>query len=354
MSIQSIPNSKILQINGSLVKQLGKAENASQSPAFFYSLGSSDPLALDKFQQLAGLDAGLVNMTDYDGALRSLSFMKWGMQANFVFGDPYYTAVAVKHSDPSNAAMAKTPELVLQSMIDCDLDSIMGGTVACDFEITAERAEILRRYKIPKGHLPRILHAVLAPRFDEEAVRILDRKDARCRVLQNPSLRLCTVDVDRMFHSVRGGFLIQQNYNTLLNLEHPQVQIIGSFEKEQKMDLVLAWAICASSRSNTTTAVKHLALQANACGQQSRVRSARLLKVIADETGQCLTHSAICTDSFMPKRDGADVLIGYKPAVVFASRGSKGDEEVMNAFRESKTAFVTLPDEVIRGFCKHR
>ena len=95
MGLYIDPTSGIIQINGNLVKQLGKAENASQSPAFFYSLGSSDSLALDQFQLLAGSDAGFVNMTDYEGALRSLSFIKQGMRTNFEFDKRQNTVVAV-------------------------------------------------------------------------------------------------------------------------------------------------------------------------------------------------------------------------------------------------------------------
>jgi phosphoribosylaminoimidazolecarboxamide formyltransferase/IMP cyclohydrolase len=72
----------------------------------------------------------------------------------------------------------------------------------------------------------------------------------------------------------------------------------------------------------------------------SRVDSARIASIKAQNAGLSLTGSAVASDAFFPFRDGLDVVVAAGASCVIQPGGSMRDDEVMNAADEHNIAMV--------------
>jgi phosphoribosylaminoimidazolecarboxamide formyltransferase/IMP cyclohydrolase len=75
-------------------------------------------------------------------------------------------------------------------------------------------------------------------------------------------------------------------------------------------------------------------------GQMSRVDSARIASIKADNAGLKLAGSVVASDAFFPFRDGLDVVVKAGAAAVIQPGGSMRDDEVIAAADEHGVAMV--------------
>ena len=75
-------------------------------------------------------------------------------------------------------------------------------------------------------------------------------------------------------------------------------------------------------------------------GQMSRVDSARIASIKAEEAGLSLQGTAVASDAFFPFRDGLDVVVDVGATCVIQPGGSVRDEEVIAAANERGIAMV--------------
>jgi phosphoribosylaminoimidazolecarboxamide formyltransferase/IMP cyclohydrolase len=75
-------------------------------------------------------------------------------------------------------------------------------------------------------------------------------------------------------------------------------------------------------------------------GQMSRVDSARIASIKAQNAGLTLTGSAVASDAFFPFRDGLDVVVAAGATCVIQPGGSMRDDEVVAAADEHNIAMV--------------
>jgi len=341
---------------GTSVIECRYGENPSWTARLF-ATDKDDPLAIHRFKQVAGAAPSYINLTDLDRGLRTLQLIEKG----FDFGNPFGNgmvpkiAIAVKHGNCCGAAFDEDPNTVIRKMIDSDRISIHGAVVLTNFGVTNDIATTLRLYPFDETRNKRILDAVVAPSFDENAIETLGRKDGKCRMLQNPALAELRKEdlLHEQIRPVRGGFIRQTGTPFILDLSHKDMKRSGPLEIALARDLLLAWAVCATSTSNTVTLVKNGMLIGNGVGQQSRVRCAKLAVDIARENKHDVTGAVACTDSFFPFPDGAAALALAGVSAVFASSGSINDDVVIMALDRPGLVFWTLPDKVCRGFFHH-
>jgi len=69
-------------------------------------------------------------------------------------------------------------------------------------------------------------------------------------------------------------------------------------------------------------------------GQMSRVDSARIASIKAQNAGLTLAGSAVASDAFFPFRDGLDVVVAAGATAVVQPGGSMRDQEVIDAANE--------------------
>lgn len=329
-------------------------ENAWQVPAVGYAFGSpTDPLAIPDFQLLRG-NPGFINYVDVDRLLQIITHIAAGFEVNF--GQVPLIAVGVKHGNACGAAVGFDAADVIRRMLEGSLEDIHGGYVMTNFPITEELAQLLRTYK--SGEKKRILDGVLAPEITEPAQELLKRKGEKCSMFVNHALSnlgLGSLDTGLLFRRLRGLVLTQPNYCYVLDLSDPAITCTDPEPMSTRghYNVVLAWAICATSNSNTITLVDNWMLIGNGVGQQSRVGAATLALARAAKAGHSVRGATACSDSFFPFPDGPLVLAEAGVAKIFATSGSLNDEAVQKAMKRAGVQLVQLPDRMARGFFGH-
>ncbi|HSW85010.1 MAG TPA: hypothetical protein VLF79_00135 [Candidatus Saccharimonadales bacterium] len=346
-------------------------ENPWQMPAAFYADNrlNADPLSLDQFEHVQGMERSYINMTDIDRLLQTVTHIAAGFEKNF--GEVPCIAVGVKHGNACGAAFAGTPNDAVQKMLTGDTRAIFGGVVMLNFEIDEVIAETLLHFAV-NGDKPRLLDGVIGSSVNDKALAILNRN--KLRVVVNPALaklHQSSLDISRRIRMVRGGVLEQPNYDFVLDFKASYIKLYETINVQQKQDLILAWAVGSTSNSNTITLVKKGQLIGNGVGQQDRVGAGQLaltrtqsllpelevkgdkliLKITLDKAK--LAGAVAYSDSFFPFADGPQLLANAGIKAILTSSGSIGDEAVIKTLTKAGVGLVMVPDKTGRGFYAH-
>lgn len=328
-------------------------ENAYQAPAAIYvnDDDQDDPLSLDKFKLIAGTALSYNNSCDLDRLLQTITHIAATFDINR--NRVPYIALGVKHGNACGTAFSNDTLLAIKKMVTGNKEALFGGLVMVNFPISSEIAELLLTHASSSR---RLLDGIIAPSVDHEAVKMLERKKDKCRIIVNPALtdlNRHSLDSAPIFRYVRGGALIQPNYSYILDLMDPNLKRYGKLRLDQENDMLLAKAICDTSNSNTITIVKDGQLLANGVGQQSRVDGARLAVNCGYNNQHDLEDSVAASDSFFPFIDGPGVLADAGVKAIISTSGSVKDEEVTYVCEKRGVSLYLIPDSKGRGFFNH-
>lgn len=346
-------------------------ENPQQAEAAFYADNrvATDPLGLDKFEHVQGIERSYINMADIDRLLQTTTHIAAGFERNF--GRVPAMAVGVKHGNACGAGVAENHVEAVKKMLEGDIRAIFGGVVMVNGAIDEKVAETLMRHAMG-GDRNRLLDGVIGANVTDEALELLSRN--KLRVVVNPALGQLnqkSLDSKRRIRPVRGGVLEQPNYTFVQDLSAEYMQQIGDLTDQQKRDMILAWAIGCTSNSNTISLVKDGQLIGNGVGQQDRVGAGQLaltrttnvlpeledqgdkliLKVSLDK--QKLSGAVAYSDSFFPFPDGPELLAKAGIKAILTSSGSVGDEQVIKTLADAGVSLMMVPDKLGRGFYLH-
>ena len=354
-----------------LSKPTKYGENPQQAEAAFYADNREavDPLGIDQFKHVQGMERSYINMTDIDRLLQTATHIAAGLERNF--GDVPPIAVGVKHGNACGAGIAKTHVEAVKKMLEGDTRAIFGGVVMINGEIDKQVAETLMHHAM-NGDQKRLLDGVIGASATDEALELLSRN--KLRVVTNPALAGLSeksLDASRRLRPLRGGVLEQPNYDFVIDLSADYMQFHGELTDQQKRDLILGWAIGATSNSNTITLVKGGQLIGSGVGQQDRVGAGqlaltrttieapelteqgdKLLLTISLDKAK-LAGAAAYSDSFFPFPDGPELLAKAGIKAILTSSGSVGDEKVIKALTDAGVSLAMVPDKIGRGFYMH-
>lgn len=144
------------------------------------------------------------------------------------------------------------------------------------------------------------LDLVIAPLFSSEAINLLGKREKR-RLLSNPELLNPLLPKAKwVWRPVRGSWLRQKAPHFVLTpkeIIHWTGQPLADKDFES---LLIAWAVCWFSSSNTVTLAKDNMLIANGCGQQDRIACVRLCLERANRAGYDTKGSVFASDAFFP------------------------------------------------------
>jgi phosphoribosylaminoimidazolecarboxamide formyltransferase/IMP cyclohydrolase len=346
-------------------------ENPQQTPAAFYADNRTgvDPFGLDRFDHVQGMERSYINMTDIDRLLQTVTHIAAGFDRNF--GTVPAIAIGVKHGNACGAGIADNPVEAIKKMLEGDTRAIFGGVVMINSAIDKAAAETLMRHAVA-GDKSRLLDGVVGASVSDDALKLLSRN--KLRVVVNPALAHLnekSLDGSRRLRPVRGGALEQPNYDFVLDLSADYMQHHGEPTDQQQRDMVLGWAIGATSNSNTISLVKNGQLIGNGVGQQDRVGAGQLaltrttinppdlkedgdkllLTVTLDKAK--LAGAAAYSDSFFPFPDGPELLAKAGIKAILTSSGSVGDETVIKTLADAGVSVAMVPDKTGRGFYMH-
>jgi phosphoribosylaminoimidazolecarboxamide formyltransferase/IMP cyclohydrolase len=139
---------------------------------------------------------------------------------------------------------------------------------------------------------------------------------------------------------VGGGVLLQSA--DARNVERAELKVVTkkSPTAQQQGDLLFAWKVAKFVKSNAIVFCAGGMTLGVGAGQMSRIDSARIAGIKAQNAGLTLAGSAVASDAFFPFRDGLDVVADAGATCVIQPGGSVRDAEVIAAADERGIAMV--------------
>jgi phosphoribosylaminoimidazolecarboxamide formyltransferase/IMP cyclohydrolase len=136
-----------------------------------------------------------------------------------------------------------------------------------------------------------------------------------------------------------GGGLLVQTPDTGGN---PQLKVVTRKQpgEAQLADLLFAWRVARFVKSNAIVFCAGGQTLGVGAGQMSRIDSARIAALKAQDAGLSLAGSAVASDAFFPFRDGVDAVAKAGAAAIIQPGGSVRDQEVIAAADERGIAMV--------------
>jgi phosphoribosylaminoimidazolecarboxamide formyltransferase/IMP cyclohydrolase len=303
-----------LNLNFNIAQDLRYGENPHQQAAF-YREPDPAPGSLASYTQLQGKELSFNNIADADAA--------WECVKTFELP----ACVIIKHANPCGVAVADTPLAAYKLAFATDPTSAFGGIIAFNRVLDGAAAEAVSK---------QFVEVIIAPQVTSEAQQILARK-TNVRVLTVPFQ-----SGSNMFDFKRvGGGLLVQTPDTL-NVTGAQLKVVTKAQPtpQQLQDLLFAWRVAKFVKSNAIVFCANGQTLGVGAGQMSRVDSARIASIKAQNAGLSLAGSAVASDAFFPFRDGLDVVVQAGAAAVIQPGGSVRDEEVIAAADEQGVAMV--------------
>jgi phosphoribosylaminoimidazolecarboxamide formyltransferase / IMP cyclohydrolase len=289
-------------------------ENPHQEAAFYRDL---QPAAgsLATYRQRQGKELSYNNIADADAAWECVR----GLEAP--------ACVIVKHANPCGAAVAADIEAAYRKAFATDPTSAFGGIIAFNRPLDAGAARAIAQ---------QFVEVVIAPGIAPEAAQVLSPK-SQVRVLEiEPARGANEYDLK----SVGGGLLVQTPDCAAEGAVGFKVVTRAQPTAAQREDLLFAWRVAQFVKSNAIVFCGAGRTLGVGAGQMSRVDSARIAAIKAQNAGLALTGSVVASDAFFPFRDGVEVVAQCGAAAIIQPGGSVRDEEVIAAADQHGVAMV--------------
>jgi len=237
--------------------------------------------------------------------------------------------VIVKHANPCGVAVAADLMTAYDRAYAVDPTSAFGGIIAFNRPLdAATAAEILKR---------QFVEVVLAPAIAPDALPHFAKK-ANVRVLATGELGPAGGALE--FKRIAGGLLVQDADTDALLAADLKVVSQRAPTPAQMADLLFAWKVAMYVKSNAIVYAKDAQTVGIGAGQMSRVVSAKIAALKAEEAGLVVPGSVMASDAFFPFRDGIDAAAAAGIAAVIQPGGSMRDAEVIAAADEHGMAMV--------------
>lgn len=305
------------QANGSFIKlmDLRYGENPHQQAAFYRDLYPV-PGTLATFTQLQGKELSYNNIADADAA--------WECVRQFDLP----ACVIVKHANPCGVAVGAACGDAYELAYATDPTSAFGGIIAFNRTLDAATAKVILDRQF--------VEVLIAPGYEEGALDYAKKK-ANVRVLVIPQGEGANlIDVKR----VGSGLLMQTADNRVITREELKVVSKRAPSEAELRDLLFAWRVAKFVKSNAIVYARDQRTIGIGAGQMSRVVSAKIAGLKAEEARLGVPGSVMASDAFFPFRDGIDAAAQAGIAAVIQPGGSMRDNEVIAAADEHGLAMV--------------
>ncbi|MEK6684836.1 MAG: bifunctional phosphoribosylaminoimidazolecarboxamide formyltransferase/IMP cyclohydrolase [Pseudomonadota bacterium] len=294
-----------LNLNFNIAQHLRYGENPHQKAAF-YRDETATPGSLANYEQLQGKELSYNNIADTDAAWECVK----------TFDNP--ACVIVKHANPCGIAIAETTLRAYQLAFATDPTSAFGGIIAFNRTVNSETAEAV---------LKQFVEVVIAPEITQEAQQLL---------LQKNNIRVLVLPLQHEYHlydlkRIGGGLLVQTP--DIQNITVSDFEIVTKIKPtpQQLKDLLFAWRVAKFVKSNAIVFCSNGQTLGIGAGQMSRVDSARIASIKAQQAGLALSGAVVASDAFFPFRDGLDVVVQAGATAIIQPGGSIRDNEVIAA-----------------------
>jgi phosphoribosylaminoimidazolecarboxamide formyltransferase/IMP cyclohydrolase len=296
----------------SKVADLRYGENPHQSAAFYRNPSqvkdTNAAWQLASAPQLQGKELSYNNYLDLDAA--------WAAVREFDESQP--TCVIVKHLTPCGVASAASITDAYRRAHDCDAVSAFGGVMAFNVQVPTALIEAI----YSNGQF---IEALIAPSFEAGALSLLQDKP-NVRVLATGGCNKPGVGFE--YKGVEGGMLIMHSDSVGEDVQNFTVPTKRAPSPAECAEMLFAWKVCKSVKSNAIVITKDAATVGIGAGQPNRVNSAELA---VKQAGAQAQGAVAASDAFMPFADSLETLIAAGVTAVIQPGGSVRDEEVIAA-----------------------
>ncbi|MBT8116587.1 MAG: bifunctional phosphoribosylaminoimidazolecarboxamide formyltransferase/IMP cyclohydrolase [Gammaproteobacteria bacterium] len=300
------------------VQTMRYGENPHQRAAFFVEHAPAEA-SVATARQVQGKELSYNNVADTDAALECVK--------SFTEGP---ACVIVKHANPCGVALGKDSLSAYDRAFKTDPTSAFGGIIAFNrpLDEATARAIIDRQF----------VEVIIAPSIEAAALPVLAEKK-NVRVLECgewPESPAPMLD----FKRVNGGLLVQDRDLGRVAAADLKVVTKRAPTETEIADLLFAWRVGKFVKSNAIVYCRDGMTIGVGAGQMSRVNSARIAGIKAEQAGLEVKDSVMASDAFFPFRDGIDAAAGVGIAAVIQPGGSMRDDEVIAAANEHGMAMV--------------
>jgi len=307
---------RTLSLQFKQVQTMRYGENPHQKAAFFVE-HQVDEACVATARQLQGKELSYNNIADTDAAIECVK--------NFDEGP---ACVIVKHANPCGVALGDNLLEAYNRAFSTDPESAFGGIIAFNGELDGETAKAI----VGK----QFVEVIVAPKVSAAAVEAVQAK-------KNVRLLECGEWSSEVLHRleykrVNGGLLVQ---DADLQLTHELKVVTERQPTEEEMrDLLFTWRVAKFVKSNAIVYGKDGMTIGVGAGQMSRVNSARIAGIKAEQAGLEVKGSVMASDAFFPFRDGIDNAAAAGIVAVIQPGGSMRDDEAIQAANEHGMAMV--------------
>jgi phosphoribosylaminoimidazolecarboxamide formyltransferase / IMP cyclohydrolase len=300
-------------------QDLRYGENPHQNAGFYLDRDRPSG-SIASAVQLQGKELSYNNIADSDAAIECV----------WAFDDP--ACCIVKHANPCGVAEAATAAQAYELAYATDPTSAFGGIITFNRELDAQTAELITERQFAE--------VIAAPSVSAGAREICSKKaNLRLLVLGSRDFKSQPAwDYKR----VTGGLLIQNRDPFRYEFSPDELKVVSERAPSaaEMRDLLFAWRVAKCVKSNAIVFAKNRQTIGVGAGQMSRVYSARIAAIKAEDEGLCVVGSVMASDAFFPFRDGIDSAAQVGISAVIQPGGSMRDDEVIASANEHDMAMV--------------
>ena len=298
------------------MQEMRYGENPHQQAAFYVEANPAE-VGIARATQIQGKELSYNNVADTDAALECVKN----------FAEP--ACVIVKHANPCGVAIAQDIGKAYDLAFATDTESAFGGIIAFNRTLDAATASAIVDRQF--------VEVIIAPAVADDAVAVIAaKKNVRLLVCGEWGTALPALDYKR----VNGGLLVQDRDLGMVKEEDLKIVSKRQPTEQQMKDLLFAWKVAKFVKSNAIIYANNGQTIGVGAGQMSRVNSARIASIKAEQAELIVKGSVMASDAFFPFRDGIDSAGERGIAAVIQPGGSIRDEEVIAAADEHDMAMV--------------
>ncbi len=307
---------RTLNLQYALAQPLRYGENPHQRAAFYIDRGRTEA-SIATARQLQGKALSYNNIADTDAALECVK----------QFDAP--ACVIVKHANPCGVAVGENLLAAYERAFQTDPTSAFGGIIAFNRELDADTAHTIVQNQF--------VEVIIAPRISEAAAQAVSHK---------PNVRLLECGAwgapqdGWEYKHVNGGTLVQDRDIVVVSADQLKTVTERAPTDQEIKDLLFAWKVVKFVKSNAIVYAREEQTIGIGAGQMSRVYSAKIATIKAQDGGLRVAGSVMASDAFFPFRDSIDAAHEAGITAVIQPGGSMRDNEVIEAANEYGMAMV--------------
>jgi phosphoribosylaminoimidazolecarboxamide formyltransferase/IMP cyclohydrolase len=292
-------------------------ENPHQRAALYVEPGVAET-SVAAARQLQGKALSFNNLADGDAALDCVR----------QFARP--TCVIVKHANPCGVAAAASIDAAYERAYATDPTSAFGGIIAFNRSLDAVTGgRILDR---------QFVELVIAPEVEPDALALFAAKKNVRLMATGPWPGAPAAGLD--YRRITGGLLVQERDIGRVEAGDLEVVTRRAPDDDELADLLFAWRVAKSVKSNAIVYCRDSATVGIGAGQMSRIDSVRIAAMKARDAGLRTQGAVMASDAFFPFRDGIDSAAEHGIRAVIQPGGSLRDREVIEAADAHDMAMV--------------